>query len=72
MQQSSGLNLVDFATGVMCFAYVGMVPYWLCRDNIDMSAWKAIREVSLLPPQYIISHFNKMQGNPQELPCFFV
>lgn len=25
MQQSSGLNLVDFATGVMCFAYVGML-----------------------------------------------
>lgn len=25
MQQSSGLNLVDFATGVMCFAYVGMM-----------------------------------------------
>lgn len=25
MQQASGLNLVDFATGVMCFAYAGML-----------------------------------------------
>ncbi len=29
MQQSSGLNLVDFATGVMCFAYSGMVGVFL-------------------------------------------
>lgn len=29
MQQSSGLNLVDFATGVMCFAYVGMMGVFL-------------------------------------------
>ncbi len=29
MQQSSGLNLVDFATGVMCFAYAGMVGVFL-------------------------------------------
>ena len=29
MQQSSGLNLVDFATGVMCFAYVGMFGVFL-------------------------------------------
>jgi Na+/proline symporter len=29
MQQSSGLNLVDFATGVMCFAYVGMLGVFL-------------------------------------------
>ena len=25
MQQASGLNLVDFATGVMCFSYAGML-----------------------------------------------
>jgi SSS family transporter len=25
MQQTSGLNLVDFATGVMCFSYAGMM-----------------------------------------------
>lgn len=29
MQQSSGLNLVDFCTGVMCFAYVGMLGVFL-------------------------------------------
>lgn len=29
MQQGSGLNLVDFATGVMCFAYVGMIGVFL-------------------------------------------
>lgn len=29
MQQSSGLNLVDFATGVMCFAYVGMLGVFI-------------------------------------------
>lgn len=29
MQQSSGLNLVDFATGIMCFAYVGMLGVFL-------------------------------------------
>ena len=29
MQQSSGLNLVDFATGIMCFAYAGMVGVFL-------------------------------------------
>lgn len=29
MQQSSGLNLVDFATGVMCFAYTGMIGVFL-------------------------------------------
>ena len=29
MQQSSGLNLVDFATGVMCFEYVGMLGVFL-------------------------------------------
>ena len=29
MQQSSGLNLVDFATGVMCFAYAGMIGVFL-------------------------------------------
>ena len=29
MQQSSGLNLVDFAAGVMCFAYVGMLGVFL-------------------------------------------
>ena len=28
-QQSSGLNLVDFATGIMCFAYAGMVGVFL-------------------------------------------
>lgn len=29
MQQNSGLNLVDFATGIMCFAYSGMVGVFL-------------------------------------------
>ena len=29
MQQGSGLNLVDFATGIMCFAYAGMVGVFL-------------------------------------------
>lgn len=29
MQRSSGLNLVDFATGVMCFAYGGMIGVFL-------------------------------------------
>ena len=29
MQQSSGLNLVDFATGIMCFAYAGMIGVFL-------------------------------------------
>ncbi len=29
MQQSSGLNLVDFATGVMCFSYAGMLGVFL-------------------------------------------
>jgi Na+/proline symporter len=29
MQQSSGLNLADFATGIMCFAYAGMVGVFL-------------------------------------------
>lgn len=29
MQQSSGLNLVDFATGIMCFAYTGMLGVFL-------------------------------------------
>ena len=29
MQQSSGLNLVDFATGIMCFAYSGMIGVFL-------------------------------------------
>ena len=29
MQQSSGLNLVDFATGIMCFAYAAMIGVFL-------------------------------------------
>ncbi|MBR1705565.1 MAG: sodium:solute symporter [Bacteroidales bacterium] len=29
MQQSSGLNLVDFATGVMCFSYAGMLGVFI-------------------------------------------
>ena len=29
MQRSSGLNLVDFSLGVMCFAYVGMLGVFL-------------------------------------------
>ena len=29
MQEASGLNLVDFATGVMCFAYGGMIGVFL-------------------------------------------
>lgn len=29
MQQASGLNLVDFATGVMCFSYAGMLGVFL-------------------------------------------
>lgn len=29
MQQSSGLNLVDFATGVMCFSYAGMLGVFM-------------------------------------------
>lgn len=29
MQEMSGLNLVDFATGVMCFAYAGMIGVFL-------------------------------------------
>lgn len=29
MQEASGLNLVDFATGVMCFAYAGMIGVFL-------------------------------------------
>ncbi len=29
MQESSGLNLVDFATGIMCFAYAGMIGVFL-------------------------------------------
>lgn len=29
MQQNSGLNLVDFATGIMCFAYSGMIGVFL-------------------------------------------
>ncbi|MCR5002966.1 MAG: sodium/solute symporter [Bacteroidales bacterium] len=29
MQQQSGLNLVDFTTGVMCFAYAGMIGVFL-------------------------------------------
>ena len=30
MQQASGLNLVDFATGVMCFSYAGMGGVFVC------------------------------------------
>ena len=30
MQQASGLNLVDFATGVMCFSYAGMGGIFVC------------------------------------------
>lgn len=29
MQQNSGLNLVDFATGVMCFSYAGMMAVFI-------------------------------------------
>ncbi|MCD8295315.1 MAG: sodium:solute symporter [Clostridia bacterium] len=29
MQQKSGLNLVDFATGVMCFSYAGMMGVFM-------------------------------------------
>lgn len=29
MQQTSGLNLVDFATGVMCFSYAGMTGVFI-------------------------------------------
>lgn len=29
MQQASGLNLVDFATGVMCFSYAGMLGVFI-------------------------------------------
>lgn len=29
MQQGSGLNLVDFATGIMCFAYSGMIGVFI-------------------------------------------
>ncbi|MDE6306331.1 MAG: sodium/solute symporter [Muribaculaceae bacterium] len=30
LQQESGLNLVDFATGVMCFSYAGMLGVFMC------------------------------------------
>ncbi len=30
LQQKSGLNLVDFATGVMCFSYAGMLGVFMC------------------------------------------
>ena len=30
MQEKSGLNLVDFATGVMSFSYAGMLGVFLC------------------------------------------
>ena len=29
MQQASGLNLVDFATGVICFSYAGMLGVFI-------------------------------------------
>lgn len=35
LQQKSGLNLVDFATGVMCFAYAGMVGVFLVAIFTD-------------------------------------
>lgn len=30
LQEKSGLNLVDFATGVMCFSYAGMLGVFMC------------------------------------------
>lgn len=30
LQEQSGLNLVDFATGVMCFSYAGMLGVFMC------------------------------------------
>jgi Na+/proline symporter len=40
MQEKSGLNLVDFATGVMSFSYAGMLGVFMCalftdRGNTD-------------------------------------
>ena len=35
MQEKSGLNLVDFATGVMSFSYAGMLGVFMCALFTD-------------------------------------
>ena len=42
MQQGSGLNLVDFATGIMCFAYSGMIGVFLTALFTDRGNEKSV------------------------------
>ena len=42
MQQGSGLNLVDFATGIMCFAYSGMIGVFLTAIFTDRGNAKSV------------------------------
>ena len=55
MQQSSGLNLVDFATGVMCFSYVGMFGVFMTaifskRGNLRSVAAALIAGIVIVIP----------------------
>lgn len=42
MQQGSGLNLVDFATGIMCFAYSGMIGVFITALFTDRGNTRSV------------------------------
>ena len=42
MQQASGLNLVDFATGVMCFSYAGMLGVFVTALYTERGSTKSV------------------------------
>lgn len=62
MQQASGLNLVDFATGVMCFSYAGMLGVFIValfsrrgNDRSVIAALIAGLAVVLMLQPYILT-----------------
>jgi Na+/proline symporter len=71
MQQSSGLNLVDFATGIMCFAYTGMLGVFLTaiftkrgntRSVLDNFKNQLVRDYVIASNQISASSFAVMHG----------
>lgn len=71
MQEKSGLNLVDFATGVMSFSYAGMLGVFLCalftgRGNtrsVVAALVVGLLVVLLLQP-YVLGPLSEWLGRP--------
>ena len=75
MQQSSGLNLVDFATGIMCFAYAGMIGVFLTaiftkRGNVrSVIAALIVGALIIVPLMFQKEFFGHNGGSVSTLVC---